>query len=218
MKTNLILINRLAHRLPMLKFAMLLLATFAFAGCQTDQFNDTSKQSVSAQTHTEKIVLREGDVLKISFPSSANLDTTQQIRRDGKISLPLVGEVDAAGMSPDELQDNLVKLYAPQISSKEVIVALESSSFPVFVTGCVIHPGKVLSDHPITALEAVMEAGGFDYDKANLRDVKVIRLENGASKTYILNLKVLLEGGKEDKPFYLKPSDIIYVPERFNWF
>jgi len=156
MKTNLILINRLAHRLPMLKFAMLLLATFAFAGCQTDQFNDTSKQSVSAQTHTEKIVLREGDVLKISFPSSANLDTTQQIRRDGKISLPLVGEVDAAGMSPDELQDNLVKLYAPQISSKEVIVALESSSFPVFVTGCVIHPGKVLSDHPITALEAVM--------------------------------------------------------------
>jgi len=46
----------------------------------------------------------------------------------------------------------------------------------------------------------------------------VIRLENGASKTYILNLKVLLEGGKEDKPFYLKPSDIIYVPERFNWF
>ena len=217
MKTNLILINRLAHRLPMLKFAMLLLATFAFAGCQTDQFNDTSKQSVSAQTHTEKIVLREGDVLKISFPSSANLDTTQQIRRDGKISLPLVGEVDAAGMSPDELQDNLVKLYAPQISSKEVIVALESSSFPVFVTGCVIHPGKVLSDHPITALEAVMEVGGPDYTKANLKDVVVIRREGNIMKNYKVNLKAVLQG-KQNEPFYLKPDDIVYVPERFSMF
>jgi polysaccharide export outer membrane protein len=201
----------------MLKFAALLLAAFAFNGCQTDQ-SDASKQSVSIQAHAEKIVLREGDILKISFPSSASLDTTQQIRRDGKISLPLIGEVDAAGMSLDDLHDNLVKLYAPQISSKEVNVELESSSFPVFVTGCVIRPGKILSDHPITALEAVMEAGGFDYDRANMRAVKVIRLENGTSKTYVLNLKVLLEGGKKDKPFYLKPSDIIYVPERFNWF
>jgi polysaccharide biosynthesis/export protein len=206
------------HLLPIVKFTLPLAAILlAFTGCETPQMPEPAKHGVSNQPHAETIVLREGDVLKISFPGSANLDTTQQIRRDGKISMPLVGEVVAAGMTPDQLKDNLIKLYAPQISSKEVTVALESSSFPIFVTGCVVHPGKILSDHPMTALEAVMESGGFDYTQANLKNVKVIRRENGVSESYTLNLKQVLEG-KEDKPFYLKPSDIVFVPERFSWF
>src|SRR5450432_2091804 len=204
--------------LPIVKFTLPLAAILlAFTSCETSQMPEPAKQGVSNQPHAETIVLREGDVLKISFPGSANLDTTQQIRRDGKISMPLVGEVVAAGMTPDQLKDSLIKLYAPQISSKEVTVALESSSFPIFVTGCVVHPGKMLSDHPMTALEAVMESGGFDYTQANLKNVKVIRRENGVSESYTLNLKQVLEG-KEDKPFYLKPSDIVFVPERFSWF
>jgi protein involved in polysaccharide export with SLBB domain len=69
----------------------------------------------------------------------------------------------------------------------------------------------------MTALEAIMEAGGFDYEKANLRNVRVIRLENGVSKNYTLNLKTALNG-EEDKPFYLEPSDIVFVPEKFSWF
>jgi len=205
------------HPLPLLKCFMLLLAVFAFAGCQTSKLNESSKQIVPDQSHSEIVTLQEGDDLKISFPGSASLDTTQQIRRDGKISLPLVGEVQAAGETPDDLQENLIKLYAPQISSKEVIVTVESSAFPVYVTGCVIRPGKISSDKPMTALEAVMEAGGFDYAKANLKGVRVIRREEGGSKSYTLNLKTVLNG-KEGKPFYLKPSDIVYVPERFSWF
>jgi len=201
----------------LLKCLMLILAVFAFTGCQTSPSNKSAKQTTPALPHSEIITLSEGDVLKVSFPSSANLDTTQQIRRDGKIFLPLVGDVQAAGETPDELQQNLVKLYAPQISSKEVIVAVESSAFPVYVTGCVIRPGKVSSDKPMTALEAIMEAGGFDYEKANLRNVRVIRLENGVSKNYTLNLKAALNG-EEDKPFYLEPSDIVFVPEKFSWF
>jgi len=203
--------------LPLLNCFMLLLAVFTFAGCQTSKLNESSKKIVPDQSHSEIITLQEGDDLKISFPGSANLDTTQQIRRDGKISLPLVGEIQAAGETPDDLQQNLIKLYAPQILSKEVIVTVESSAFPVYVTGCVIRPGKISSDKPMTALEAVMEAGGFDYEKANLRNVRVIRSENGVSKSYTLNLKLALNGN-EDKPFYLKPSDIVYVPEKFSWF
>lgn len=217
MKKNPTVKNNFFNQLPLLKCSVLLLAIFTFTGCQTSKLNESSKKIVPGQSHSEIITLQEGDDLKVSFPGSANLDTIQQIRRDGKISLPLVGEVQAAGKTPDELQQNLIKLYAPQISSKEVIVTVESSAFPVYVTGCVIRPGKVSSDKPMTALEAVMEAGGFDYAKANLRDVRVIRLENGVSKSYTLNLKLALNG-KEDKPFYLKPSDIVYVPEKFSWF
>jgi polysaccharide export outer membrane protein len=217
MKKNPIKKTGFIHRLPLLNCFMLLLAVFTFAGCQTSKLNESSKKIVPDQSHSEILTLQEGDDLKISFPGSANLDTTQQIRRDGKISLPLVGEIQAAGETPDDLQQNLIKLYAPQISSKEVIVTVESSAFPVYVTGCVIRPGKISSDKPMTALEAVMEAGGFDYEKANLRNVRVIRSENGVSKSYTLNLKLALNGN-EDKPFYLKPSDIVYVPEKFSWF
>jgi polysaccharide export outer membrane protein len=217
MKKYMTVKNVFVHRLPLLKCFMLLLVVFAFAGCQTSKLNESSKQIAPDQSHSEIITLQEGDDLKISFPGSASLDTTQQIRRDGKISLPLVGEIQAAGETPDDLQQNLINLYAPQISSKEVIVTVESSAFPVYVTGCVIRPGKISSDRPMTALEAVMEAGGFDYEKANLRNVRVIRNEDGVSKSYTLNLKMALNGN-EDKPFYLKPSDIVYVPERFSWF
>jgi polysaccharide export outer membrane protein len=193
---------------------LLLMMVFALGGCATSH---VPKETAAEQVHSETILLREGDTLKISFPGSPNLDTTQEIRRDGKISLPLIGEVDAAGKSPEELQQGLIKSYAPQISSKEVNVEVESSSFPVYVTGCVMRPGKILSGEPITAIEAVMEAGGFDYTKANLKAVRVIRHENGETRSYTLNLKLVLDG-KDKKLFYLKPSDIVYVPEKFSWF
>jgi len=166
----------------------------------------------------ETLTLREGDVLKISFPGAPNLDATQAIRRDGKIALSLIGEIQAAGLKPAELQNELLKLYAPQLVSKEILVSVVSSSIPVFMTGAVLRPGKIISDHPITALEAIMEAGGPDYTKANLKAVVVIRQEaNGKTKNITLNLKQVIEG-KSNEPFYLQPSDIVYVPEGFSLF
>jgi polysaccharide export outer membrane protein len=135
---NLTFKNGSIHQLMLLKCSMLILAIFAFTGCQASPSHKSATKTTPDLPHTEIITLSEGDDLKVSFPGSVNLDTTQQIRRDGKISLPLVGDVQAAGETPDELQQNLIKLYAPQISSKEVIVAVESSAFPVYVTGCVI--------------------------------------------------------------------------------
>jgi len=193
-------------------FGLLALIT----GCQT-QTSQVSGASHQAMVAPNVITLREGDVLKISFPGSPTLDTTQQIRRDGKITLPLVGEVQAAGITAETLQQNLINLYAPQLSSKEVIVTVASSTFPVFVTGSVIRPGKITSDHPITALDAIMEAGGFDYTRANLKAVRIIRHENDRVVNYTLNLKLVLDG-KETKAFYLQPDDIVFVPERFTWF
>jgi len=195
----------------------LLLALGAVAGCDTTQAAKATKQATGGTVHEEKIILREGDSLKISFPGSSNFDTVQQIRRDGKITMPLVGEVDAVGLTPEQLQEKLINLYAPQLSTKEVTVTVQSSTFPVFVTCQVVRPGKVLSDHPMTALEAVMEAGGFVEATANMKAVKVIRHENGVVQNFTLNLKLALEGN-DSKPFYLKPSDIIYVPERFSMF
>ena len=185
------------------------------AGCQTQPA--ILKPTSQTTNVTEVITLREGDVLKISFPGSANLNTTQPIRRDGMISMPLVGEVKAVGKTPAELEKDLIDLYSTQLVSKVVTVEVQSSVFPVYVSGSVLRPGKIMSDHPITALEAVMEAGGFDYTKANMKKVQVTRREGESTRVYVLNLKQVMEG-RGGESFYLKPADIVYVPEKFQWF
>jgi polysaccharide export outer membrane protein len=193
-----------------------LMTLLAFAGCQTPEPKLKGAGAPSANP-PEAITLREGDVLKITFPGAPNLDTTQAIRADGKLVLPVVGEIAVAGMTPAELEKDLINRYSSQLLSKEVRVAVESSSFVVYVTGAVLRPGKISSNRSLSALEAIMEAGGPDYDKANLKAVKVIRHEDGQSKSYTVNLKLEMQG-KPCAPFPLKPSDIIFVPEKFAWF
>lgn len=195
---------------PALMMTILLLTV---TGCHTPEPKPRPKSP-----HSEALILREGDVLTITFPGSPNLNTSQTIRRDGKITLQLVGEVTATGMSPSDLEKEIIKAYGEQLISKVVTVTVVASSIPVFVTGAVLNPHKVVSDHPITVLEAIMEAGGFDYNKANMKDVRVIRYEDGRAHTYVLNLKEEMLQGKPFDPFYIKPFDIIYVPERFSPF
>jgi len=129
-----------ARRL-LLFFALIL----TISGCQTDQFPNTPPQSnpdlsKSPAQSAQPMVLREGDTLSVSIPSSPSLDTTQQIRTDGKIVLPLIGEVTAAGKSPEDLQNELLKLYQPQVTAKQVIVTVQSPNIPVYVTGAVLRP------------------------------------------------------------------------------
>jgi polysaccharide export outer membrane protein len=213
--------GRLIHWLKVLGPGLAVLALAA--GCETEPLfippdepllTSPVQQNTNA---TEVITLREGDVLKISFPANANLNTTQPIRRDGMISMLLIGEVKAVGKTPTELEKDLADLYSTQLLSKEVTVEVQSSSFPVYVSGSVLRPGKVISDHPITALEAVMEAGGYDNTKANLKRVTIIRHEGKSTRNYIVNLKRVVDG-KASESFYLKPGDIVIVPERFSWF
>jgi len=201
--------------LPLSKLLLGLLVSVTVFGCQTQKPRPMGSVEPTS-TQPEAIVLREGDVIRISFPGAPNLNTTQTIRRDGKISMQVVGEVSAVGLTPTALEKELVSLYSSQLTTKEVTVSVESSSYPVFVTGAVVRPGKISPNRPMTALEAVMEAGGPDYAKANLKAVKVIRQEGGQVKNYVLNLKRVIDG-TDPRPFYLKPSDIVYVPERFVW-
>jgi polysaccharide export outer membrane protein len=195
----------------------------ALTGCDSNLAATTAQSPsgtgfAAATGPSEELTIREGDTLKVSFPGTPSLDTTQLVRRDGRITLPILGEYRVTGYKPADLEKELVKLYASQLQSKEVNVTVVSSTFSVFVSGAVLHPGKITSDRPISALEAIMEAGGFDSTKADMRSVVVIRQEkDGRTKNYTLNLKLVLEG-KDNVPFYLKPSDIVVVPEGFSWF
>jgi polysaccharide export outer membrane protein len=161
--------------------------------------------------------LQEGDAIHISFPGAPNLNSLQTIRRDGKITLDLVGEVNAAGLTPRGLEEELIKKFGDQLVVKEVSVTVQSSTFIVYVTGCVLKPGKLISDRPLSPLQAVIEAG-IDHDKANLKAVTVIRdTDNGQRQQFKLNLSKELRG-QPTETFTLKPLDVIFVPEKFNWF
>jgi polysaccharide biosynthesis/export protein len=196
-----------------------LLAGLLLAGLLTGCASNRTAvdQRIPAPAPVEEFTFQEGDVVKISFPGAPNLDSTQTVRRDGKITLAMVGELAITGRTPKELEQELLGLYAPQLVSKEVSVMVVSSSYPVFVSGAVLRPGKILADRPLTALEAIMEAGGFDTAKADMKAVRVIRQEGGATRNFTIDLKQVLEGVSSE-PFFLKRSDIIFVPEKFSWF
>jgi polysaccharide biosynthesis/export protein len=198
--------------------ATLIAGTAFFTGCETVPSGEMELAERPPKSDKEAaLVLREGDDIRISFPGAPTLDTTQRVRTDGRLTLSMVGEVVAAGLTPSELEKKLLELYASELVSKEVTVTVISSTFTVFVSGAVLKPGKIVSDHPISALEAIMEAGGFDSTRANMEAVRVVRIQDGATKNYVVNLKIALEGGRSE-PFYLKRSDIVYVPEKFSWF
>jgi polysaccharide export outer membrane protein len=196
-------------------FIFLSLALFVGAGCQTPP--PTTAANENNSTPERAVILREGDLLKITFPGNSRLDAQQAIRRDGKVALPVFGEIQAAGLTPSELEKQILEKFGKDLVNKEVTVALESSQISVFVNGAVLRPGKIDSPRPITALEAIMEAGGFNYTTANLKAVKIIRTEGSDVKTYILDFRGVLEG-KPAKPFYVRSSDIIFVPEKFTLF
>jgi polysaccharide export outer membrane protein len=189
-------------------------------GCQTtttDHYNGNAGMPTSMVSSND-IVLREADALKVSFPGAEKLDTTQVIRRDGKITLPIIGEITAAGKTPVGLQKELVELYSKElVSSKDISVAVISASFTVYVNGAVMNPGKVTANHQLTVLEAIMESGGFNYKIAKLNAVKVIRTENGKTHNYTVNLQGVTSGGPVDI-FYLQPLDIVFVPTKIVLF
>ena len=190
---------------------MLALAMLA-ASCATDpnQYQIPPDAMVARPSSN----LSVGDTLRITFPTTPELNQTQKIALNGRINLPMIGSVRAAGKTLGSLQSELTALYKPHLQVPDVQVALEKPAAVVYVSGEVNNAGKVPLDRPMTALEAIMESGGFSR-LANPKQVFVIRNEKGRQKRYVLNLGDTLSGG--DTPaFYLRPFDMIYI-KRSNW-
>lgn len=187
------------------------------SGCANAPAISAEQAAAAEKQRHEALSLKEGDVVKISFPGVPNMDATQPVRQDGRITLPLLGEFVVVGKTTEDLSKELLELYSTQLVSKEVNVTLVASNYTIYITGAVLRPGKIVTDRRLTAFEAIMEAGGFDKTKANLKAVVVMRQEDGQNKSYTVDLQQVLSG-KPSAPFYLKPFDSVYVPEKFTWF
>ena len=158
-----------------------------------------------------RVNLASGDVIRLNFSGAAELNQTQKIRADGKISLPLIGEVTARGRTIPQLRQELIELYRPQLKNSDLVITLESGVTQVYISGAVGRPGKLTFDRPTTILQALTEAGGINQF-GNSRRVQVIRLVKGEEKTQLLDLRPTLTG-KTTRPFYVRDGDIITVPQ-----
>lgn len=190
------------------------------AGCATVPATPpvaSAPGEAAAAAAEEVLALKPGDVLKISFPGAPSMDSTQPIRADGRISLPMAGDIMAAGQSTEMLTAQLKEAFASKLVSNEVTVSLVSASYSVYVTGAVLRPGKIVAERRITVFDAIMEAGGYDKAKADLKAVTVVRQENGQSRSFTVNVQKIMSGNT-DEPFYLKPFDAVIVKEKFSWF
>jgi polysaccharide export outer membrane protein len=171
---------------------------------------------VPAEAYRSKpsATLAAGDEINVAFSGAPELNVKQKIQPNGKVSLPTIGDVNAAGKSLTGFQSELTSLYQPHLQDPTVIVSLESAASGVYVSGEVLRPGKIPLDRPMTALEAVMEAGGFTKF-ANPKQVIVVRNQGGKNQRYVLNMNDALYGA-DSSPFYVRTYDVIYVKQS-NW-
>src|SRR6266513_1152723 len=153
--------------------------------------------------------LSPGDVIKASYADETILDQTQKIRRDGKLSLPLIGEVTAAGKRVIDFQHELVRRYEGQLENNEVLVTLENGTATVTIAGFANKPGAVTFDRPTTVYQAVMQAGGVsDYGSAS--NIHLTRIINGEQRSETVNLRPAIHG-QPVRPEYVEDGDVIYI-------
>jgi polysaccharide export outer membrane protein len=153
------------------------------------------------------------DVLNISFWQQPDLNSALKVRQDGKISLPVIGEIMAAGLTPFELQKKIVEkisFYNKSISQATVVI-VEYNSQKVFVQGQVNRPGKYSFESIPNLWEVITEAGG-PAEGADLSAVKIIRGGDEAGKTLRVNLAQALEKGDFTKLPKLKIGDTVEIP------
>jgi len=153
--------------------------------------------------------LSPGDVIKLSFAEESDLDQTQKIRRDGKVSLPFLGEVTAAGKRVIDFQRELVRRYEDDLENPEVLVTLENGSATVIISGFANRPGPITFDRPTTVYQAIMQAGGVS-DYGSLSSVHLTRIIDGVQRTETINLRPSIRG-KPIYPKYVQDGDVIYI-------
>jgi len=182
----------------------------AVAGCHRGpQLPDAPV--VEPGTAPPPYVLKVGDLLDVRFYKTPELNAEVPIRSDGKISLELVGDVQAAGLSPDALSRTLGEMYARELTNPRVTVIVRSFGGAVYVGGEVKNPAAQAYSYGMTALQAINGAGGF-VTTAKVDDVILIRRVEGQYKGQVLHLDRVMSGEEPARDIPLEPGDILHVP------
>jgi len=200
------------HTHPVPTFATALaLVLFTVAGV-TAAGKDDKKLAPQPPVIIDEYRLGPGDKLRVEVYKDAQLSQSVQIRPDGKITLPLIGDLEATNRTPIELRDTIAKALKEYITNPTVtVIVVEALASKIYVMGEVTHPGTMELHGPTTILQALAMAGGFK-EFANTKDVRVLRPkgDRGVVETLRFNYKDVLNG--DAKPFLLRSGDTVVVP------
>ena len=166
----------------------------------------------SFATTINSYVIGPGDVLAVDVWKEPELSKQVSVRLDGHISLPLVNDIRAAGLTCTELRNHLLVKYRDYVEAPEVSVTLvKSGSRKIYLLGKVSAPGEFVLEKNMTFLQAISRAGGLQQ-WADTSDVRLIRKINGVERTFRIDYEAIISGEDLSQNILLQPDDTIFVP------
>ena len=172
-----------------------------------------STASAPPKAHDDNFVIGMDDVLAINVWKEAEISRSVPVRSDGRISLPLAGEVQAAGQTPRQLEVEIAKRLQNYISEPEVTVIVQQINSQKFnILGQVVKPGSYPLTNSLTILDAIALAGGF-RDFAKKKSIYILRQGPGGGQSRVpFNYKNVIKGKDADQNVKLEPRDTVVVP------
>jgi len=183
------------------------------ASASNSQPATTQKPDTDARGHNNAYIIGNDDVLSINVWKETEISRSVPVRSDGKISLPLVGEVQAAGNTPLKLEQDISAKLKSYIAEPEVTVIVQQVNSQKFnILGQVNRPGSYPIANTATVLDAIAIAGGF-RDFAKKKAIYVLRQNSDGSQTRMpFNYKDVVKGKNPEQNIKLQPRDTIVVP------
>jgi len=157
-------------------------------------------------------VIGAEDVIGVLFWREPDMSGEVTVRPDGKITLPLIGEISAVGKKPEALRDDLQKAAGRYLADANVtVVVRQIHSRKVFITGQVTHPGEFALTAPRTVLQLIAQAGGLT-EYADGGSITIMRTEQGKNRVFKFNYKDVSKGKNLEQNIQLMPGDTVVVP------
>ncbi len=186
---------------------LLLFSAFGFSAA-ADSKNNQAKPAPG----NEEYIIGLGDILEINVWKEAELSRIVTVRLDGRISLPLLGDVDASGKSPRVLTAFLEKEFGKIIAEPAVSVMLqESRSRRYYMVGQVNTPGEFAIDYPVTILQALARGGGF-LEWAKTSNIIIVRQSVDGEMLLPFDYNDFIKGKNQHANILIAPGDTIIVP------
>jgi polysaccharide export outer membrane protein len=183
----------------------------AAAGPRPPVGADDKKPLAAAPSLPEEYRMSPGDKLRIEVYKDPQLSQSVQVRPDGKITLPLIGDVEANGRTPIELRDAIGTSLKEYITNPTVtVIVVEATTATAYVMGEVNHPGAISLQAPLTVLQALAIAGGLK-DFANAKNIRILRKGQWGVEMITFNYKDAVKSARA--PVYLRPGDTVVVPD-----
>lgn len=163
-------------------------------------------------TPPEDYVIGPEDVLEVVFWREKDLSGQVMVRPDGMVSLPLINDVQAAGLTPEQFRQKLLTAAGRYVENPSAAVIVRTiNSRKVYITGEVGKPGAYPLGGPMTVVQLITLAGSFN-EYADSKNIAVVRLESGKSVRYKFNYKDYARGKNPQQDIQLKPGDTVIVP------